>query len=98
MAAAEPTADAVATASLAAAGEARRIGEYLPVSEEQIREVLSKLGAGATCDRLGEALLTAGLITRDQLLDALHQQRKDRLRSVTCSRASARTSCPPSPT
>src|SRR5688500_17212184 len=61
-----------------ASGVARRLGEYLPLSQESIERVLGAAPAGSA--RVGEVLMSAGLVTREQLLEALHLQRADRLR------------------
>ena len=74
---------AVGTTGTAAA---RLLGEYLPVSQADIQRVLARLaranagGRAVEPLRLGEALVEAGLVTREQLFDALHAQRADRLR------------------
>src|SRR5215207_10197376 len=68
---------AAAPVPRAAGGEARRLGAYLPASQDAIERALAGGGEGV---RLGEALVKAGLVTREQLLDAVHRQRADRLR------------------
>ena len=69
----------------------RRLGEYLPGPRAEIERVGRQLfeaggyppppGLGGGRARIGEALVHAGVITRDQLLSALHAQRVDRLRN-----------------
>lgn len=71
---------------MVAGGDARPLGQYLPVSESDLQRVVddlqAKTGGRAPVEpaRLGEALVEAGLITREQLFDALYAQRADRLR------------------
>jgi adenylate cyclase len=92
--AADPTAsDSAATDAAAAAAvanpDARRLGEYLPVSQSDLQVVLEQLKPKSRGSdsaravepiRVGEALVEAGLVTREQLFDAVYAQRADRLR------------------
>jgi adenylate cyclase len=60
----------------------QRLGEYLDVPEERIVEALEQWApAGVPRPRIGQILSEAGLVDRSDLIDALHRQRRDRLRA-----------------
>jgi len=59
-----------------------RLGEYLDVPEQRIVEALEKWApAVGPRPKIGQILTDAGLVERDALIDALHRQRRDRLRA-----------------
>ena len=62
----------------------KRLGGYLEVPEARIVEALEKAAPDrGPRPRIGQILTDAGLVGRATLIDALHRQRRDRLR--TCA-------------
>lgn len=66
----------------------QRIGEYLCCEPETLQEALlrqTELAGEGTRKRLGEILLEMGAVSREDLLTAVHQQRRARLQSCPVS-------------